>query len=97
MNDISIDTHLKSMMPKLSFDKETPQSGFADMLTEAIDQTNKAQLDADSAVTDLVTGKADNLHEVMLSMEEADVSMRMLVQIRNKVVDAYKEIIQMQV
>lgn len=67
------------------------------MLTEAIDQTNKAQLDADSAVTDLVTGKADNLHEVMLSMEEADVSMRMLVQIRNKVVDAYKEIIQMQV
>ena len=97
MKDISIDTHLKSMMPKLSFDKEPPQSGFADMLTQAIDQTKTAQLDAASAVTDLVTGKADNLHEVMLSMEEADVSMRMLVQIRNKVVDAYKEIIQMQV
>ena len=97
MKDISIDTHLKSMMPKLSFEQQAPQSGFADMLTQAIDQTNKAQVDANSAVTDLVTGKADNLHEVMLSMEEADVSMRMLVQIRNKVVDAYKEIIQMQV
>jgi len=97
MKDISIDTHLKSMMPKLSFEQQKPQSGFADMLTQAIDQTNTAQLNANSAVTDLVTGKADNLHEVMLSMEEADVSMRMLVQIRNKVVDAYKEIIQMQV
>ncbi|PLX91389.1 MAG: flagellar hook-basal body complex protein FliE [Desulfuromonas sp.] len=97
MKDISIDTHLKSMMPTLSGPAQRAQSGFAEMLTQAIDGTNKAQLDADKAVTDLATGKAENLHEVMLSMEEADVSMRMLVQIRNKVVDAYKEIIQMQV
>ena len=42
MKDISIDTHLKSMMPKLSFDKQAPQSGFADMLTQAIDQTQQS-------------------------------------------------------
>ncbi|MCD6526681.1 MAG: flagellar hook-basal body complex protein FliE [Desulfuromonas sp.] len=97
MKDISIDTHLKSMMPTLSAPQSRPDSGFADLLTKAIDETNDAQLTADKAVTDLSTGKADNLHEVMLSMEEADISMRMLVQMRNKVVEAYQEIIRMQV
>lgn len=97
MKDISIDTHLKSMMPTMSTPQARPESGFADLLNKAIDETNDAQLTADKAVTDLSTGKADNLHEVMLSMEEADISMRMLVQMRNKVVEAYQEIIRMQV
>jgi len=97
MTDISIDSHLKSMMPSLGQSQPQASSNFGEMLTRAISETNEAQLGADKAVTDLSTGRSDNLHEVMLAMEEADISMRMLVQMRNKVVDAYQEIIRMQV
>lgn len=97
MSDISIDSHLKAMMSAFAPAQPRQDSGFAELLTTAISQTNQAQLDADKAVTDLNTGRADNLHEVMLAMEEADISMRMLVQMRNKVTEAYQEIIRMQV
>ncbi len=97
MQDISIATHLQSLVPSLNQMQQDGETGFGEMLTKAIDEANTAQLKADKATTDLVTGRADNIHEVMLSMEEADISMRMLVQMRNKVVDAYQEIIRMQV
>ncbi|OQY19102.1 MAG: flagellar hook-basal body complex protein FliE [Desulfobacteraceae bacterium 4572_35.1] len=97
MKDISVATHLKSLTPSLNQTQPKNNSGFGDMLSDAIKETNDTQLKADQAVSDLATGKADNIHEVMLSMEEADISMRMLVQMRNKVVDAYQEIIRMQV
>lgn len=97
MTDISIDSHLRSMVPSLGQGASQPSSNFGEILTQAISETNQAQLDADKAATDLSTGRTDNLHEVMLAMEEADISMRMLVQMRNKVVDAYQEIIRMQV
>jgi flagellar hook-basal body complex protein FliE len=97
IQDISIDTHLKSMLPESGAGKSTDATGFADMLTDAVNQTNEAQLAADKAAVALQTGKAENLHEVMLSMEEADISMRLLVQMRNKALDAYQEIMRMQV
>jgi|AntRauTorckE6833_2_1112554.scaffolds.fasta_scaffold03600_6 flagellar hook-basal body complex protein FliE len=97
LKDISIDTHLKSLFPDNGMQKTSGTTGFADMLADAVGQTNEAQLDADKAAVALQTGKAENLHEVMLSMEEADISMRLLVQMRNKAMDAYQEIMRMQV
>ena len=97
VQDISIDTHLKSLLPDAAGQKSTSTTGFSDMLADAVSQTNEAQLDADKAAVALQTGKAENLHEVMLSMEKADISMRLLVQMRNKALDAYQEIMRMQV
>lgn len=97
VQDISIDTHLKSLLPDVGGQKNTGTTGFSDMLADAVSQTNEAQLNADKASVALQTGKAENLHEVMLSMEEADISMRLLVQMRNKAMDAYQEIMRMQV
>ncbi len=71
--------------------------GFADQLKEAIDSTNEAQVSADRAVEQLHSGQAGNLHEVMISLEKADISMRLFVQLRNKAVDAYQEIMRMNV
>jgi flagellar hook-basal body complex protein FliE len=71
--------------------------GFADTLSSAVAQVNKAQVNADRAVEQLQTGEAKNLHEVMITMEKADISLRLMVQMRNKVVDAYQEIMRMQV
>ncbi|BCA79105.1 flagellar hook-basal body complex protein FliE [Desulfuromonas sp. AOP6] len=99
MNDITLVSHLKSLQgpAATSATKAEPVGGFAQTLKEVLDQTNQSQLNADKAVERLHTGEAQSLHEVMISLEEADISMRLMVQMRNKVVEAYQEIMRMQV
>ncbi|MBN2427702.1 MAG: flagellar hook-basal body complex protein FliE [Deltaproteobacteria bacterium] len=70
---------------------------FTEFLTDALMETQKAQFEADRAMEKLATGDAKSIHEVMVAMEEADISMRMVVQMRNKIVDAYQEIMRMSV
>ena len=80
-----------------SSDVGQAKSGFGGILSSTIQSTNNAQLAGDKAVEQLVTGEAKHLHEVMIAVEEADVSLRMLVQIRNKALTAYEEIMRMQI
>ena len=97
MKDITLDNHLSTLMgPRLNPSAKSGP-GFSEMLKNAVAETNKVQLEADQAMEKLHTGEAENLHEVMVTMEKADISMRVLVQMRNKVVDAYQEIMRMQV
>jgi flagellar hook-basal body complex protein FliE len=72
-------------------------TNFADMLNSMIDQTNTAQLGGEQAISDLESGKAEHLHEVMIRMEEADLSIRALMQLRNKAKAAYDEVMQIQI
>ena len=60
-------------------------------------EVDHAQNQADAAVQDLAAGKTDSLHEVMLAMGKAELSFKFLMQTRNKLVEAYNEIIRMQV
>lgn len=73
------------------------QPGFRETLERYIQDVNSLQVEADKAVRNLVTGKTDNFHEVIVAMSEADLSFRLMMQMRNKLVDAYKEIMRMQV
>ena len=73
------------------------KKGFGDMLNSTIDQVNKMQLNGDKATEKLHSGEARHLHEVMIAVEEADISLRMLVQMRNKAQQAYEEIMRMQI
>lgn len=77
--------------------KTTSAAGFGDLLQKSIAEVNDAQIRADQAVEQLHTGQAKNIHEVMIALEKADISMRLMVQMRNKMVDAYQEIMRMQV
>lgn len=72
-------------------------NAFGDMLTDMVSKTNDAQASGDKAIENLQSGKAQHLHEVMIAVEEADMSMRMLVQLRNKALTAYDEIMRMQI
>lgn len=72
-------------------------SGFGDMLSSMINQTNEKQISGDQAIQKLQSGEAKHLHEVMIAAEEADISLRMLVQMRNKALTAYEEIMRMQI
>ena len=71
--------------------------GFGQMLTESIEKVNEAQLSADHSIKELAAGRTKNIHETMLQVENADASLKLMMQVRNKVLDAYKEIMRMQV
>lgn len=72
-------------------------AGFGELLSSMVDQVNETQIAGDKAIENLLTGKAQHLHEVMIAVEQADISLRMAVQIRNKALTAYEEIMRMQI
>lgn len=65
---------------------------FAKELSGALDEVNKLQLDADRAIEDLVTGKTKNIHETMIALSKAELAFKLTMQVRNKVVEAYQEV-----
>ena len=71
---------------------ETTGSGsFADTLKEAVMNVNEAQKNSDKAIQALATGKTDNVAEVMIATEKADIALKLMVQVRNKIIDAYQK------
>lgn len=70
---------------------------FADLFEKSVAEVNQNQVDADRAIKELIAGRNKNPHEVMLAVERADVSLKLMTQVRNKILDAYKEIMKMQV
>jgi len=73
------------------------QEGFGRILEDMVQEVESRQRRADLAIQDLHTGGATNIHEVMIALEEAEISMRLFVQVRNKALEAYQEIMRMQV
>lgn len=71
--------------------------GFADVLKDSIQKVNNIQGEADQAIKGLSTGQVNNIHETMIAIEKANLSFNMMVQVRNKLVQAYEEIMRTQV
>ncbi|MBM9615160.1 flagellar hook-basal body complex protein FliE [Desulfobulbus rhabdoformis] len=84
-------------VPKAGSDAAQVETSFGDVLSSLIQTTNTAQQQADNAVEQLHAGGEQSLHDAMLSMEKADISLRYMVQVRNKALDAYQEVMRMQV
>ena len=74
-------------------DPSATKEGFGKML----DQTVQHLKQADQSILEANTGGPTDLHDVMIAMEKADISLRLMVQVRNKAVEAYQEIMRMQV
>jgi len=70
---------------------------FSDLLIQSVSKVNTLQHQANTAVEKLVSGETKNIHETMLAVERADIAFKTMNQIRSKVVEAYKEIMRMQV
>lgn len=69
---------------------------FSDMLTNSINSLDNKQLASNYAMEGLVSGEADNLHNVMITTAEAQISLEMAVQLRNRALEAMNEIKNMQ-
>lgn len=99
---MAADLAISSLFPAAVSPRDTSivskaKDGFGEMLSSALDQVNTLQLKGDQAIEQMHSGKVENLHEVMIAVEQADISLRMLVQMRNKAQTAYEEIMRMQV
>lgn len=70
---------------------------FSELVGGFLEGVNSLQREADQAIQDVVLGKEENLHRAMITLEKANVALELTVQVRNKVVEAYQEIMRMQV
>lgn len=80
---------------KLAAEKNA--GSFSDMLSRAISSVDETMKDSDQKVENFVAGKTDNVHDVMISMQRAQLSFQLMVEVRNKAIDAYKELSAMQI
>lgn len=77
---------------------QTPgEKTFADTLKDAVGNVNDLQKQADVKMQQLATGKTDNIQDVMMATEKADIALRLMVNVRNKIIEAYQEVMKMQV
>ena len=68
---------------------------FGKVIKGAIEKVDRLEKDADQSVVDLLQGKA-SIHETMIALQKADMSMQLLLNIRNKVIESYQNIMHMQ-
>lgn len=98
MNGIS---EVSSWSPILK--QEIPKGGmerspsFKDLLGRFVGEVNRLQNDADRASQQLVAGETTDLHQVMIAVEKASLSLELTIEIRNKFIEAYRELMRMQV
>lgn len=72
-------------------------SAFQSVLSDAISKVESFQNDATSSVDKFLSGEGEELHKVALATQQADLSFQLFMQVRNKVVTAYNQVMQMQV
>jgi flagellar hook-basal body complex protein FliE len=72
------------------------EGGFHGLVGGLVDDVNRIQHDASEAIAGLAAGNGENLHEVMLAVSKAELSFKFLMEARNKLVDAYREVMRMQ-
>jgi flagellar hook-basal body complex protein FliE len=70
---------------------------FKEMLYDAIDTVSDLQRNADELMTKLAIGETQDIHQVMIAVEEVNLALQLTLQIRNKMLEAYQEIMRMQV
>lgn len=73
------------------------QQSFATALKESIHKVNEAQIQSDQMTEKLARGENVDLHQVMITSQKASISFQATMEIRNKVIEAYQEVMRMQV
>lgn len=98
LNDI--DRHLRSMSSRAQSsesESKTNDSSFYTLLQDGMREINTTIKASEQASVDMASGKSVNLHETMLAVTKAELAFNLAVQMRNKMVEAYQEVMRMQV
>lgn len=78
-------------------DASASEASFADVMSDALASFKESGAESDQATLDLLTGSTQDLSSAMIATEKAEIALNLTVAIRNKAMDAYKEIMNMQV
>lgn len=91
LNQVSSNQNIQNVV------KEPGQTEFGNFLNNALEKLDNVQKEADKATVQLATGEAPDIHNVMVAMEKANLSFSLAVEVRNKVINAYQEVMRMQI
>ena len=72
-------------------------ASFKELIKDAVSEVNKLQSQADQSAVKLATGELEDVHRAMIDMQKAKLALDLTIQVRNKVIEAYQEIMRMQV
>lgn len=75
---------------------ENKTEGFSEIFKNQLEEVNKLQNTSDKLTNQLVTGEVEDVSQVMVAAQKASLSLQLTVQVRNKVVEAYQEVMRMQ-
>ena len=97
-NGIGIQVDKLGLTPSLEKQQAgaTDEASFQELLKGMVDKVDSLQKDADESIKGLASGEDVDIHDVSIKMQEAGVAFDLMMQIRNKLMEAYKEIIKMQ-
>lgn len=97
MSDFKVYSDLPRMMPTPTLpNAPAPGASFGNLLNEAIQQVTDVEKSSQGELQKFLSNESD-LHSVMISLEKADLSFQTMMQVRNKIVSAYQEIMKAQV
>lgn len=93
-NQLSARNQIQSNARAARFDQleDGQRENFKDVLSSALHSVDGMQKTADQVVLDYSAGKVENIHDVMVSIEKANLSLNMAVEVRNRLMDGYREI-----
>jgi len=101
MKDLSISGKLNPPSvfseKKAGVEESEEKTSFRDVLRDTIQDINKLQNDADTAISNVQVHDTGSIHEAMIALEKASISFQTMMQVRNKIIDAYQEVMRMQV
>ena len=83
--------------PRSGGKKEAEKPSFSDLVKDFARDVNDLQFQAGHAIDQLATGRASDVHQVMIAVEEASIALDLMLEIRNRVLEGYQELIRMQV
>jgi flagellar hook-basal body complex protein FliE len=95
MNDMKIKSSFEPLGASLKLPKNTGEpkgTSFSESLAQSLGEVNKMQHDADRAIEDLVTGRSKSLHDTMITLSKAELAFKLTMQVKTKVLEAYKEV-----
>lgn len=87
----------RAVTPSIATDTNSATAPFRSMFQDAVSDVQKTDADLGNQVYQMASGQSDNLHNILIASQKASLSVDMVVELRNKLLDAYKELININV
>lgn len=100
MEQITIQNNIETIFDhsvKHKKSQEEQDGSFNELLKNSISKVNQLHNEADNAIKELASGNENNIHQTMIALKKAEISFELMMQVRNKIISAYEEVMRMQV